>query len=109
MRFEGRLCVLNVESVQRKILDEVHKSTYTIQPVVTKMYHDLMQVYWWDIMKRDVAEYVSRCLPCQQVKAEQQKLAGLLQRLEVPEWKWEWITMDFVVDLPRTPKGCNSI
>ena len=60
-------------------------------------------------MKRDVAEYVSRCLTYQQVKAEHQKLGGLLQPLPVPEWKWEKITMDFVVGLPRSPKGNDTV
>ena len=53
-------------------------------------------------MKRDVAEYVSKCLTYQQVKVEHQRLAGLLLPLSVPEWKWEHITMDFVVGMPRS-------
>ena len=60
-------------------------------------------------MKREIAEYVSRCLTCQQVKAEHQRLAGLLQPLQIPEWKWEHITMDFVVGLPVMHKGHNGV
>ena len=60
-------------------------------------------------MKRDVIGYVERCLTCQQVKAEHQRPAGLLQPLEIPEWKWDQVTMDFVSGLPRTNKGHNSI
>ena len=60
-------------------------------------------------MKREIAEYVSRCLTCQQVKVEHQRPAGLLQPLQIPEWKWEHITMDFVVDLPTTQKGHNGV
>ena len=56
-------------------------------------------------MKREIADYVSRCLTCQQVKAEHQRPTGLLQPLQIPEWKWEHITMDFVVGLPTTQKG----
>ena len=56
-----------------------------------------------------MAEYVSRCLTCQQVKAEHQKPGGLLQPLPVPEWKWERITMDFMVGLPRLPKGNDVV
>ncbi|WVZ70713.1 hypothetical protein U9M48_019356 [Paspalum notatum var. saurae] len=60
-------------------------------------------------MKRAVAEYVAICDTCQRVKAEHQRPAGLLQPLKIPEWKWEEITMDFTVGLPRIQKGYNSI
>jgi hypothetical protein len=73
------------------------------------MYHDLKATYWWYGMKRDVAEYVDLCDTCQRVKAEYQQPAGLLQSLQVPEWKWEEIAMDFVVGLPRTQSGSDSI
>ena len=60
-------------------------------------------------MKRDVVDYVSRCLTCQQVKAEHQRPAGLLQPLRIPEWKWEDIAMDFVVGLPKTVGQHDSV
>ena len=60
-------------------------------------------------MKRHVGDFVRRCLTCQQVKAEHQKLAGLLQPLEVAEWKWEHITMDFVTHLPQIPQGHDAV
>ncbi|GKE15190.1 putative reverse transcriptase domain-containing protein [Tanacetum coccineum] len=56
-------------------------------------------------MKADIATYVSKCLTCAKVKAEHQKPFGLLQQPEIPVWKWERITMDFVSGLPRTPSG----
>jgi hypothetical protein len=60
-------------------------------------------------MKRDVAEYVALCDTCQRVKAEHQRPARLLQPLQVPEWKWEEIAMNFIVGLPRTHSGYDSI
>ena len=60
-------------------------------------------------MKRDIGDFVSHCLVCQQVKAEHQRLTGLLQQIEIPEWKSERITMDFVTGLPRSSKGFDSI
>ena len=60
-------------------------------------------------MKKDVAEFVARCLVCQQVKAEQKKPGGLLHPLEIPLWKWESISMDFVDGLPRSGKGNTGI
>ncbi|KAI5333603.1 hypothetical protein L3X38_023735 [Prunus dulcis] len=75
----------------------------------TKMYRTLREHYSWPHMKGDIAKFVSRCLICQQVKAEWQKLSGLMQPLPIPEWKWEHITMDFVFKLPRTSKGHDGI
>ena len=60
-------------------------------------------------MKGDVAVYVSKCLTCAKVKAEYQKPSGLLQQPEIPKWKWEQISMDFVTKLPRTPRGHDTI
>ncbi|RVW46074.1 Transposon Ty3-G Gag-Pol polyprotein [Vitis vinifera] len=60
-------------------------------------------------IKRDIAQFVAQCLVCQQVKAEHQRPAGSLQPLAIPEWKWEHITMDFVIGLPRTLGGNNAI
>jgi len=73
------------------------------------MYRDLNLSFWWKRTKVDVAKYVASCGVCQQVKAEHKRPAGLLQPLEIPEWKWEHITMDFVVGLPRTPRGKDAI
>jgi hypothetical protein len=61
------------------------------------------------MMKKDVAAIVALCDTCQRVKAEYQRPAGLLQPLKVPEWKWEEIGMDFIVGLPRTRDGYDSI
>ncbi|GJR43373.1 putative reverse transcriptase domain-containing protein [Tanacetum coccineum] len=69
------------------------------------MYQDLKPLYWWPKMKADIATYVSKCLRCAKVKAEHQKLSGLLQQPEIPVWKWERITMNFVSGLPRMPSG----
>nr|GEV48390.1 putative reverse transcriptase domain, ribonuclease H-like domain, aspartic peptidase domain protein [Tanacetum cinerariifolium] len=74
-----------------------------------KMYQDLKPLYWWPNMKADIATYVSKCLTCVKVKAEHQKPSRLLQQHEIPVWKWERITMDFVSGLPRTPSGYDTI
>jgi hypothetical protein len=104
----SRLCVPKTE-VRQEVLLEAHSSVYSIHPGGTKMYKDLKQNFWWNGMKREIASYVSRCLVCQQVKAEHHRPGGLLQPLPIPEWKWEHITMDFVTALPRSPKGNNAV
>ncbi|GJV47348.1 putative reverse transcriptase domain-containing protein [Tanacetum coccineum] len=63
----------------------------------------------WPNMKADIATYVSKCLTCAKVKAEHQNSSGLLQQPEIPKWKWQKITMDFVTGLPTTPSGYDSI
>jgi hypothetical protein len=107
--YKGRICVPNVKELKVKILCEAHESAYSIHSGENKMYHDLKATYWWYSMKRDVVEYVALCDTFQQVKAEHQRPIRLLQPLQVPEWKWEEIVMDFIVVLPRTQSGYDSI
>ncbi|GKA19693.1 putative reverse transcriptase domain-containing protein [Tanacetum coccineum] len=64
---------------------------------------------WWLGMKKDIAEYVSKCLTCLKVKAEHQRPSGLLQQPKIPVWKWEGIAIDFVTKLPRTSSGHDTI
>ena len=97
-----RLCVPDVIELKKEILEEAHSSAYVMHPGSTKMYRTLRDHYWWRGMKKEIAEFVSKCLTCQQIKIEHHKPAGLLQPLPIPEWKWERITMDFMTGLPRT-------
>ncbi|GKB82782.1 putative reverse transcriptase domain-containing protein, partial [Tanacetum coccineum] len=91
--------------VRTLIMDEAHKTKYSIYPGADKMYYDLKDRYWWPGMNKDIAVYVSRCVTCLKVKVEHQRPSGLLQQPEIPEWKWERITMDFVTKLARTSSG----
>ena len=84
-RCRNRLCVPNKGNLRQDILDEAHRSRLSIHPGGTKMYKDLKRNFWWDGMKQDVAEYVAKCLTCQQVKADHQRPYGLLQPLPVPK------------------------
>jgi hypothetical protein len=107
--FNNRIVVPKNEKIYQQILDEAHLSRYSIHLESTKMYHDLKQQYWWTKMKIEIARYVARCDTCRRVKAIQMKTAGPLQSLPIPTWKWEDISMDFIVGLPRTAKGYDSI
>ena len=109
LMYGDRLCVPDVESLKREIMEEAHCSAYSMHPGSTKMYRTLKENYWWHGMKKEIAEFVSKCLSCQQIKAEHQYPAGTLQSLPIPEWKWEHITMDFVSGFPRTKKGHDSV
>jgi hypothetical protein len=107
--FRDRICVPNDPKLKRHILEEAHSSLYTMHPGGTKMYQDIKNAFWWNNMKREIAKFVMECDVCQRVKAEHQRPAGLLQPLSIPLWKWEEISMDFIVGLPKTPSGNDSI
>lgn len=80
---------------------EAYETPYIAHLAGTKMYQDLKKSYRWPGMKKDIGDYVAKCLVCQQVKAEHQRPSGLLQPLSIPEWKWESISMDSIIGLPR--------
>ena len=60
-------------------------------------------------MKKYVAEYVTKCLTCQKIKAKHQGPCGELQPIKILEWKWDQIAMDFVVGFPKTTKSHDAI
>ncbi|KAA3466799.1 DNA/RNA polymerases superfamily protein [Gossypium australe] len=100
--FRRRICVPKDTDLRQSILREVHSSPYAMHP-------DLRELYWWPGLKREVTDFVSKCLTCQQVKAEHQLLLGLLQPVKIPLWKWERVAMDFVSGLPVTPTKKDSV
>ncbi|GJW66069.1 putative reverse transcriptase domain-containing protein [Tanacetum coccineum] len=95
--------------VRTQIIDEAYKSEYSVHPRADKMYFDLRDRYWWPGMKKDIVEYVSKCLTCLKVKAEHQRPSDLLQQPKIPVWEWEGIAMDFVTKFPRTSSGHDTI
>ena len=87
LRYQDRMCALDVDDLRTMIIAEAHGSRYSIHPGSTKMYHDIKQIYCWDGMKKDIAEYVAKCPNCQPVKAEHLKPDGLTQIILIPTWK----------------------
>ncbi|GJZ62061.1 putative nucleotidyltransferase, ribonuclease H [Tanacetum coccineum] len=82
LHYMDRIWVPLVGGVRTKIMDEAHKTRYFVHPRADKMYYDLRDMYWWP---------------------------GLLQQLEIPEWKWEKIPMDFITKFPRSSSGHDAI
>nr|GEY41156.1 putative reverse transcriptase domain-containing protein [Tanacetum cinerariifolium] len=105
----GRVWLPLFKGLRDLIMLESHKSKYSIHLGSDKMYHDLKKLYWWPNMKADITTYVRKCLTCAKVKVEHQRPLGLLQQPEIPIWKWERITMDFITKLLRTQTGYDSI
>ncbi|KAH0650287.1 hypothetical protein KY284_030199 [Solanum tuberosum] len=102
LRHQGRLYVPKVRELRQQILIESHNSRYFMHPGATKMYHDLREVFWWNGMKRDIADFMAKCPNCYQVNVEYHKPGGMTQDIDIPTWKWEVITMDFIRGLPHT-------
>ncbi|GJU34335.1 putative reverse transcriptase domain-containing protein [Tanacetum coccineum] len=107
-RAGGTLCLNNRSwlpcygDLRTLIMHESHKLKYSVHPGSDKMYQDMKLLYWWPNMKADIATYVSKCLTCAKVKAEHQRPSGLLVQPEIPQWKWDNITMDFITKLPKS-------
>ncbi|GJY41603.1 putative reverse transcriptase domain-containing protein [Tanacetum coccineum] len=115
IRPNGTCCIKNRSwlplfgNLRDLIMHESYKSKYSIHPCSDKMYQDLKKLYWWPNMKAVIAGYVGKCLTCSRVKAECPNPSGLLVQPEIPMWKWERITMDFITKLPKTSNGHDTI
>ena len=72
LSYLGRLCILDVGELRQDILAEAHKSRYSIHPGATKMYRELWEVYWWNVIKRDIADFVSKCPNSHQVRNKEE-------------------------------------
>ncbi|KAA3483884.1 integrase [Gossypium australe] len=88
LRFCNQICISKVINVKDLILRETHESPFAIH-TRKKMYRDLREMYWWPGMKKEIVEFVTECLTCQQI--------------------WECITMDFIMGLSLSPSKRNVI
>lgn len=104
----GRLVVPNISDLRKDILEDSHRSKFTIHPGSSKMYADMKRLYYWEGMKSDITNFVKCCMTCQLIKDEHQP-GGLLQPLEIPIWKWDQISMDFIDGLLRSHSGHDSL
>ncbi|GKB41367.1 putative reverse transcriptase domain-containing protein [Tanacetum coccineum] len=105
----GRSCLPCYGDLRIVIMHESHKSKYSIHLGSDKMYQDMKKLYWWPNKKANIATYVSKCLTCAKVKAEHQRPSGLLVQPDIPQWKWDNIIMDFVMKLPKSSQGYDTI
>ncbi|GJT04380.1 putative reverse transcriptase domain-containing protein [Tanacetum coccineum] len=112
---DGTLCLENKSwlpcfgDLRALIMHESHMSKYSIHPGADKMYQNLKKLYWWPNMKAYITTYISKCLTCLKVKAEHRKPFGLLVQPVIPQLKWERITTDFIIKLPKMSSGYDTI
>ena len=105
--FKKRLCVPTPLRLQ--ILKEAHESPLASHLGYHKMFASLKENFFWPRMKKDTLEFTKQCLVCQKVKAERVKIPGKLQPLDIPQMKWECISMDFITGLPKVAGNFDSI
>jgi hypothetical protein len=101
--------VPNVKNLKRMILHEMHNVHYAGHPGYQKTIASIKRHYFWPGMKREIVEYIARCMEFHKVKVEHRHPTGLLQPFSIPEWKWEVVTMNFTTRFPRTGKLHDSI
>lgn len=107
--FRGRIFVPNQKAIKQYIPDEFHRSPYMVHLGYQNLFSTIKNNYFWHGMRKDILDYLAKCLECQQVKEEHQHLAGLLHPLPIPEWKWDTVTLDFITGLPRSRRKNDSI
>jgi hypothetical protein len=109
LTYRNRLYIMNCGDLKRFIMDELHKRPYTGHPGYQKMITTTRKQFYWPRLKKDIANYLAKCLECQQVKEDHRHPARLLQLLPIPEWKLETISMDFITGLPKSTKKNDAI
>jgi hypothetical protein len=106
---KNRIYVPSSGELRNVVLKEMHDVPYAGHLGYHKTIIAVRSHLFWPIMKKDVVDYITQCMECHKVKAEHRHPMGLLQPLSIPEKKWEVITMDFIIVLPRTNKQHDSI
>ena len=106
--YRQRLCIPNNKDLKNNILSEAHDIPIVGHAGYIKTYELMHQSFYWPGMKKDVLQYVARCLICQNIKAERVKYPGKLQPIDAPQMQWECISMDFITGLPMS-RGFDSI
>ncbi|KAK8928467.1 hypothetical protein KSP39_PZI017898 [Platanthera zijinensis] len=109
LKYRGRFCIPDMGDIRARICEEAHGSSVSYHPGSTKIYKDLKQIIWWAGMKGDIAKFVSEYYTCQRVKVDHRRPVGKLTPLDIPSWKWESISMDFITGLPKSPHGHDSV
>ena len=109
LTYKGRLSISNCDDLNRFMMNDLHKRPYIFHPHYQKMIKTTRKLFYWPRMKKDIVDYLAKCLEYHQVKAEHQHPEVLLQPLPIPEWKWETTSMDFITGLPISTKQNDVI
>jgi hypothetical protein len=105
----NRLAVPNYPGLREAILYEYHDAAYSGHPGVAKTMRAIQQMYWWPAWRKQVERYVQTCASCQRNKASNQKPGGLMHPLPIPKYTWDSVSMDFIVQLPKTANKHDAV
>ena len=106
---KNKIDVLSFGELRNLVLKEMHNVLYVGQPGYQKTIAAIRSQFFWLGMKKDVVDYIARCMECQRVKDKNRHPTGFLQPLPIPEKKWEVVTIDFITKFPRTTRQHDSI
>jgi hypothetical protein len=109
LMYRGRVYVPNSNELKNLILREMHNVPYVGHTGYQKTVAAVRSQYYWADMKKEVVDFIARCLECQKVKAEHRHSTSLLQQLPIPKLKWEVVTMDFITKLSIINNQHDSI
>ena len=87
----------------------LHNPAYCGHLGGNRTYQAVKQFFWWNGMKDDILQFVKNCQVCQRNKHPNTKPTGLLHPLQIPDARWQAVSMDFIVQLPRTKNGKDAI
>ena len=104
-----RIMVPEVEELRTSIMRKLHDSPAAGHPGRDRMYHLISRYFFWRGMKRDISEYCLCCDGCQKNKAKQFAEAGLTEPLQIADYPFQSISMDFITKLPVTPDGNDTL
>ena len=103
------IAVPDVGNLRKEVLNELHDAPYSGHYGFHKTLKSISTLYWWPDLRQDVWNHVRNCDVCQRDKVSHQKPVGLLQPLEIPDRKWECVSMDFITGLTPSKKGNDAI
>ena len=109
LKKESQIVVPDDVDLQRQIIAEYHDSPFAGHYGIEKTRKAVGRYFWWSSLTKDVTKYVSCCVLCQRNKSKRHKPFGALQPLPVPDQPWHTVTFDFIVKLPKTERGNDSI
>jgi hypothetical protein len=109
LKYKGSVYVPNRHELRSIMLREMHNVPYVGHLGYHKTIAVVIGQYFWLGMKKDVVDYIAKCMEFHKVKVEHRNTFGLSQPLAIPKWKWKVVTMDFITKLPKIVKQHDSI